>query len=476
MINRLRDETGLGLPLAMGVLLIVMGLAAWSVSVADQLHRSSERDRGAKRALGPADAGVQRAAWRLAQTTPSAVSATQCVVSSTTGDTVATAAANGSCPAAPVATSMGNGSSYSYTVTGVLPPGATCAGETVAAGTYTRCVTATGTSNGVPANITRRVQTRLRATVVPLFPPVGVVGEDHVRINNNDINFRTCPGDPGGIVGSNGLVSTVNEVHFDAACGPYRQSWSISVAPGAPNPTYGGGTTPNPVPTVPRSQPWALPDIAPWPTAADDNNESIVAGGGVVWSAATRDLTLTTNLTLGAGTYVFCSLYLGNGGRIILAGGAKVKIYIDSPTRPGSGCAAGTGFLRAQNSNGINWPGGNDDAKAAAARNLHIFAYGNMAYDDNSSLTQCGESLAWGSIILCRSGNVAGVLYAPNARVFLNNGVEWVGAIAAWRVGMNNTVTFRFPSGLDDGTGGTAGAYQAVRWTECPSTGTGTSC
>ena len=464
MTGRLRDETGLGLPVAMGVMLVVMILAALTVSQSDQIHRASEHDRGAKRALGPADAGVQRAAWRLAQTP--VVTAGQCVVSSASGDSVVAALPGGACPA-PVATAMGNGSSYTYVVSPELAAGATCAGETVAAGTYTRCVTATGTAAGV----TRRVQTRLRAQAVPLFPPQGVVGRTSVEFNNS-IYFETCPGDVPGIIGTNGQLTTTNSVGFNTSCGGNAQSWSHSLAPGAPAPSWGNSTTPNPVPSIPRTQPWTLPAIAPWP--ATNNNAAIAGGGGVSWNAGTRTLSLTGTLTLAAGTYDFCRVTLGNNGRIALAAGAQVKIYVDSPTRTGSTCAAGGGFLRAENSNGINFPNGNDAVRTAAARNLHVYVWGNPALEGGP--TQCGDGQAYGSVTMCHAAGMTGVLYAPNSRVYLGQSIEYVGAIAADRVFFNNSVTFRFPSGLHDGTAGAAGTYTPERWTECRSTATGTAC
>lgn len=99
------------------------------------------------------------------------------------------------------------------------------------------------------------------------------------------------------------------------------------------------------------------------------------------------------------GTYVFCSVNLLNGGRLALAPGAAVKIYIDSPERPGSTCASGTGFVRAQNSNGINWPGGDvkDAAAADAAKNLHLYAFGNSALE-TATPNFCGDAHAWGAI------------------------------------------------------------------------------
>src|SRR6185503_9954171 len=57
-------------------------------------------------------------------------------------------------------------------------------------------------------------------------------------------------------------------------------------------------------------------------------------------AASPRTLEIDNNgsLTLGGGTYNFCKVTTGNGSPITIATGAKVRFFLDSPDRAGSGC------------------------------------------------------------------------------------------------------------------------------------------
>ena len=80
-------------------------------------------------------------------------------------------------------------------------------------------------------------------------------------------------------------------------------------------------------------------------------------------------------------------------------------------------------------------------------------------------------------MLICNTGKFAGTIYAPTSKVVLSNGVEFVGAIAADRIVLENDVEFRLPDGLGVTTvGSTTGGSDIARWTECPATSTGTSC
>lgn len=67
-MNRLRDESGIAVPMAMIVILVLLGLglAATQASIAGLSQAT--RDRQAKRALAAADAGADAALWRLNHT------------------------------------------------------------------------------------------------------------------------------------------------------------------------------------------------------------------------------------------------------------------------------------------------------------------------------------------------------------------------------------------------------------------------
>ena len=467
----LRDERGLGLPIAMGVLVVVLLLSGVAVTTSQQSHRASEKDRKAKRALGPADAAIQGAAWRLAQrNTLGAVPNDRCFVS---GNPNAIVQPSGAAPCpAPQTISLGNGAEYSYVASAVLAPGSTCGGDTIVAGSFERCVTATGTANGV----SRRVQTRLSAAQISLFPPRGLVVQEALRLNNG-IDFYTCPGDPTGTVGTNGSIWANQSINFRTACGGGQpQTWTISQAAGQ-TATFAGTNPNNPTVVTPPGGTFTFPPIAPWPDPPTPvvSNATIPTGGGVTYSAATKILSITGGtLTLQAGTYVFCGIDFGLNGSIQLAAGAQVKIYIDSPFRSGnpSGCGAGTGYLHTQNGANINWGGSplwnqSSAEVAAAAQNLHIYVYGRPG---ETMPVNCSGGISGTTVAFCQSTRFAGVLYAPQSMFHADNSVQVVGAIAARQVYANNTISFRFPPGLNDGLAGNPGVYGDAKWTECTST------
>ena len=173
MRGRVRDETGMALPVAMAVLALTLIIAGWVASTALDLHASSEDDRGSKRALGPADAGLAHARWRLNETSDP-VAANECLLSGTRQ----AVAAGAPCPAAP-SVSMGNGATYSYVVTPEYTSAGTCAGIPTAPGD--RCVTAVGTVAGV----SRRVQAKLaRQIVSSTWTHVGLIGKTSVTLGN----------------------------------------------------------------------------------------------------------------------------------------------------------------------------------------------------------------------------------------------------------------------------------------------------
>jgi hypothetical protein len=241
--------------------------------------------------------------------------------------------------------------------------------------------------------------------------------------------------------------------------------------------TLVNGINPSPPTQTVRPQAWSMPQTDPWPALAATDNAALSSGPGRSWNNAQRTLSVTGSYTLPAGTYSVCSLTLGNGSALSLAG--PVKLYIDSPDRPGSGCAAASGYVRAQNSNGMNWPSGAtllDASVATAARNLHVFVYGNDALDDPASHpTFCGDGNAWGSFVFCHAGGFAGVVYSPNGRIYFGQSMQVAGALAADRIYLNQSVGLRFPSGLTSGMG-SSDLYGIRDWTECAANGTGTTC
>jgi Tfp pilus assembly protein PilX len=467
--DRLRSETGLGLPLTMAVLLITLTLAGWVATASQESHSAATTDRSSKRALGAAEAGLARAAWRLDQ--QPAIASNQCLLSAaaladgTAQETIAAPLA-GVCPASTTAT-LGNGAAYSFTVTAQNTVPTTCAGEPSPAGE--RCATAIGTVAGV----TRRVQARLATgSVATTYTHTGIVGRTSVRLGNS-VEMWTCGGETPGRIGSNTSIDFGNSIKLGESCGG-SGSWGVA-HPGTPG-LVSGSPSPYPSNTVPPTT-HTLPNVDPGNTATVNDN-ALLTGSGYVWDggAAARTLRITSNKVIPAGTYNLCSLTL-DGGNIDVVTGGTATIYIDSPDRAGSGCAAGTGGFWAKNGESTNWGAGGDVKSAVPATRapwLRLLVVGSTAWE--SGTRPCNGNKA-GAVLLCNSNRFAGTIYAPASKVVLSNSVEFVGAIAADRVDLENSVRFRLPTGLSAQTVGTTpGGAVMRRWTECRSKATGTTC
>ena len=472
---RLRDETGLGLPIAMSVLAVVMLLAALSISSASNVHSTSERDRNVKAALGPADAAVQRASWRLDQTTPSPVGPNDCVISQSSGtELVVPADAAGNCPAGAPAqpVSMGNGNAYAYTVGPVITQahinaGANCAGRVPSVGE--RCTFTSGTSNGV----TRKVQAVVtRPPVDARVSPWGLVGRDSVLLGNNVVAW-TCDGDIAGTIGSNGSIEFQNGDRLDdTECdGTDDGSWGVTIQAPPAGVVIGSPSGPGVTPTHIAAPGFEFPTID-WPTTG------LTTPSTPMYNPTTKVLTVTSPLTLAAGTYRLCGLVVDNSALEIAATGL-VKIYIDSPSTGSGWCTSGTGAgLWLQNNERVNWGSNGDmgaDDLAARARRLQIFVAPNAHWETPGNGRPCQGNLE-STVLICNSSQFAGSIYAPDAKMHWRNGGELVGFATVRDLLINNGLNHRLPSGMGDMIAGTTqGPPTVASWTECVSTQTG-SC
>lgn len=466
----LRDETGLGLPIAMSVLAVVMMLAALSVASSSGVNDSSEKDRGAKRALGPADAAVQRVSWRLDQTGAQAVDPTSCIWSGPTGDVVG--APGAPCPAWDDVepTPMGNGNSYKY----IAPPaqttaGAMCAGR--AAGVGDRCIVSSGTANGV----TRRVQALINRPIVSqIATPWGLVGRDSVSLGNNVVAW-TCDGDVAGTIGSNGIVDFGNNGDRldDTQCdGTDDGSWGVTIQAPPAGSVSGSPAGPPLTPTQIAPPGFDFPVIA-WPTSDTNNLLPVPA-----YNSGTKVLSITSPTTLAAGTYRVCGLVVGNGSLNIAATGT-VKIYVDAPGSGSGFCTAANGTgdgVWFKNNEDINWGSnanmGTDDI-ADRARRLQIFAAPNPYWETPGNRRACNGNQV-GTILICNSTRFAGSIYAPDATMDWRNGGEFVGFATVRDLRIDNGLNHRLPNGMGNVvTGTTTGNPEVAGWTECVSSGSG---
>jgi type II secretory pathway pseudopilin PulG len=414
LVNR---QDGVALPVVAGVLLLISILTGTVAATAIRSSDEANNDRSAKRALSAAEAGLKLARFRLNKLNPLDA---MCVRSHTTGSYTVPPLPSTECPNGEFE-SLGNGASFSYVASIV---GASCASVPGApGGAIGRCITATGTVNGV----TRRVQQGVSRQGVPLFANGGLIGLDLVEMKNS-AQVETS-------IGSNGHIELGNSNQVDGA---------LLLPPGA---TYsmGSSTVSEGVQTVP---PFVLPPVDFAPSLASNNNSSIPSS----LLDANREFRMNDSVeySLAAGTYNFCNAEFINSNVLRIPSNGLVRIFIDSPARVGSGCRANTGRIEAVNSVEINEDAGNP-------ANLEVYVYGTMS-----------ETAGQPDVLFNNSVKFRGVIYAPNSTIKNKNSGQYKAAFAAKNIIFTNSEQFELPDSLKKKKFGTdTGAYAKQGWVEC---------
>ena len=454
MTRFLRREDGIAMPVAMSVLALCLVLTALVASSADSLSRTSGQDQRAKRALAAAEAGIGVAVRRL-RSLPY-LPASQCLTTVGVGPGTG-GAAPGECPGASEA--LGGGASFTYHVTPALTAPGGCyqvPGQTIPATWTRRCVTATGSVNGV----TRRVQRQVIAPPQSQRQWRGIIGLDHVEIRNS-AKLSACHATDtlGPAIGSNLSVTVDNSSVLNHGCP--AKVWGIEMPAGRSPSIHPQAQPAGAIPVTTAPGPYTIPgpprSFEDVETTNDNARVSGYTGSGIVWypQPETRGLGLTNGgritFTQG-GDYAFCTLALDNSSSIDFAPGQLTRIFIDSPSRPGSSCTSGYGFVPVNGSR-VNWPSTVADTDVAAlsarAKNLEIYVWGNDVLVDNGV-------------------RIAGLLQAERNQVhFVNSSLTW-GAVAAKRVIVENSGNFNRPDGLH-GRDGYGPEFRSAGWGQCRS-------
>ena len=467
MMRLLRDQTGIALPAALGVL-VVIGLLSSSVfAVSLRLSDTSSASRDAKRALAAADSGLEAAMFRMnvlgLQSTSKCFTTEAVDPGSGTDPEVGSTPAAGEC--AGVEDDLGNNASYTYYVTPALDDGDVCAGLPVhhadSEGEVTvtqRCVTSIGKANGER----RRVQARVASYIgAQLFPVGGILAINGIKVKNTAI--------VSGVLGSNGQIELGNNSNVSGGIELGTSS--------TPPPILGSGSTLG-GPVTYRSEAdgaFVLAPVDMGNTATTNDNDRITSGldsgSNVTYTASTRTLSIGNNgsLTIGGGTYNFCRVTLGNNAYITIAAGAKIRFFLDSPDRSGSGCipagmtapqarAAGYGGMTLGEGSNFNNPG--------HAINFQIYMYG---YADGSHRVEFNNTSAMNAAI-----------YAPSSELVWNNTAGITGGVAASKVDFKNSATFAWAGdsagfSLTDLRTDTVSVYYRMAWAECQRNRTATS-
>lgn len=208
--DRLRDERGVALVVAAGVLMVVGILSAVVATASINQRQQSQEDRSSKRALAAAEAGVRRAVYRLNKTLPAA---NECA-----GDTGGASSPSVGGIFCKGHGYVGNGAAYDFYVSRVLtaaesPTGCVGANQRIVVSPSTalvidqRCVVAVGCveprvtdatlhcvddATGTVRGVHRRVQARTGAKSEIQWFPGGLYGNERLCIARTNWTDSGC--------------------------------------------------------------------------------------------------------------------------------------------------------------------------------------------------------------------------------------------------------------------------------------------
>jgi Tfp pilus assembly protein PilX len=458
---RARDEQGIAVVIAITTITVTLLLAAALVSAATFFLHSSSRDSSNKRAFAAAQAGLNAGVYRLSRigASPSASFSNNCI-------TDKEVAWSNTAPHCPAATGYFNvtGASSTYYLTpdmsASLTGMPTVATECASGAAGDRCITAIGTVNG----ITRRLQERVRA--IDLFSIHGLLGLKKVEINSSEgwggPNFQVTSD-----TGSNGAITYGENVNAPGA--PYGCFLGPLPASAPPSCTTTRYTTAITVPSV---------DTLPFASTQTTNSNATIAIG---YTAATRSLTVApaATLTLAAGDYNFCFVTLGAGATLQAAEGARVRIFVDSPSRAGSGCTSPTG---GKFNAGVIGGASAKINPSTTAGQLEAYLYGTVTPPANLASPPpptCNNDFVFTNGSSATSNAL--YVYAPDSKVSIQSNAYQYGAVVACEMvywALSNKARWDYPpTGIrpSSGAGMVTGSFRECtpQYTGDPESGCG---
>ena len=393
------DETGAAILMVITVVTVGLAVGGAAVFTATNVLRGSVRDESSKDALAAADAGVQLALLRQNQVAVS--ESNPCVAGSAGTFAAGPVGEGGWCPAFD---GTAGDASFSYRVTPPVDSELTSRIQIVATGTA--------------AGTTRRVHVLAespRANAV--FAENSVIGKDFVHLDANSRVFANT--------GTNGSITVTGNADL---CGSAQYGVALNPSnysgPDCP-PTYGFSSAQGTL---------ALPPIDQGDVASVNDNDRIdpsnpaapdtISGNraDVSWDPVNRTLMLNSNstLTLGGENYSLCRLELRSNTALIVAAGAKVRIFFDKPENcPTLG--PGPQIKLDSNSKLTTTDG--------IPASLQLLVVGS----DDPNVTSDNVLMSSNS-----KTTMPVVLYAPNSAIELNSNATLLGAIAGQSVHLDS--------------------------------------
>jgi type II secretory pathway pseudopilin PulG len=437
------EESGVALPVALAVIMVVSGLATVAARAAIISNNQTERDLQVKRATQAAYAGFQALRYQINLLQPPS---THCVLKEISTGALSVAATQGDGWCDPQTEDLCDRAGYTARISSGT--NITVNGQLLS----TRRIVSIGSAGGVQRRVALSVNA---ATGAPVFPP------GYAITSLNSVDFGNSARVVGGLA-SNGNVTLRNSVEI---CGP------ITPGPGKTL-TLDNSASVCGFSTAPAEQDFQLQPVdLEGSTAVNDDGRisAAVSGTGspadactscdkIEWDPASRVLKLRNNstLTLSGNLYNFCQLELHNSAQLIVAPRAPdspLKIYIDTP----ESCGTGLGSAVFRNNSGmVNL---NTDPTT-----LQLRVAGSPTAASGVSFENSFDS----TMIMA--------VYAPNSTITMQNNLSLIGALAGKQVHMQNNTQLTYHERIADiATGSSIRVYQSEAYVECTVTPTGSA-
>jgi hypothetical protein len=410
----------MALPTALFAAIASFGLASAAVMSSIDSQRGTTRDQYSKNAIAAADAGASVALMRLNRYQNSLNATTQCVNPAGVPQTPS----GGWCPATS-AESVG-GATFTYQVSAFTPG----SGLTLVA---------TGTAGSVSRRITVGA---ISVSGGNIFANEHAIGQDGISLDGTP-DIRTD-------IGTNGDVTTDGD---GTICGNVRHG----VGKTAPDPQCQG--------TVTEGNKNLPPVMPPADIATNNSNCRLDLSCPEIgvdtytkhrsstnpWDATNRIINVGANatLTLGGSDYFVCGLFLDNG-QLIMAAGAKVRIFFDTPEH--CGLSAG-------------------DPQVSITGNANIVS---TAYNPSQGTYDVPGLYLLGSPKIPTTVNLGGgsgtnelILYAPYSDVQISGNATWIGMVAGKTLSLSGTPIIASDPGMAPPDIAAASLLQRTRYVEC---------
>lgn len=393
----------MALPTALFAMIVGLGLASAAVFASVDAQRGTQRDGNSKNAIAAADAGAGVAMLRLNRFQSSLSASQPCVGPGGEAQTPS----GGWCPAT-APESVGS-AQFSYRVSAFQD------------GTPVSVV-----SVGTADSVSRRIEVGLVSyNGESVFVDEKLIGQDGIELDGTPDIYTD--------IGTNGDIVSDGS---GTICGNVRHGIGRS----APDPDCDGDVSEGNK---------DLPPVVPPPGIETNNSNCRLAltcvdrsevdtytkrrSSTVPWDPVTRTITVSQNatLTLGGNDYWVCRLEAQNG-QLIMADGANVRIYFDTPEN--CGLSAG-------------------DAQVSITGNADIVSTGYNPSEGNFAvpgLYLLGSPNIPTSVVLTgNSGTNELVLYAPYSDIEVGGNANWIGMIAGKSLFIHGTPTITSDPNID---------------------------